>query len=188
MSNLVALMAAILTAAPAESAASSSPAPAYGPALPPRPAPALPPSREESCDPDRDQTGPNGEIIVCVERPQGYRLNPDVMEAKRAVRQQNQRPKTEDNLSRAPTLCEYNGGCPGLASLDILNTALIAGQMALKAAQGENVAKMFVTNPQASEYELYLQAKREREARELAERAAAIVRDVKQGEAARGAK
>ena len=38
--------------------------------------------------------------------------------------------------------------------------------MVARAAQGESVGNMFKTRPEMSEYELYLEAKRQREARE----------------------
>ena len=88
------------------------------------------------------------------------------MEASRAVKQRGQRPKIIDNGTRAPTLCEHIGGCSALKSLNIVNTALIAAQLLARAAQGESVGDMFKTQPEPTEYQLYLEAKRNREARE----------------------
>ena len=58
-----------------------------------------------------------------------------------------------------------------LLGIDLLGAAMVLGTMATKAVKGENVGKMFVTDPQPTEYQLYLEAKREREAKE-AEKAA----------------
>ena len=63
---------------------------------------------------NRCPTLPNaqpGEIVVCAERPQGYRLDPDVLEANRAKR--SGRPKRPERL--ADTSCASVGpmGCMG---------------------------------------------------------------------------
>ena len=129
----------------------------------PPPAPAA--ATEEPCR-DIRPTGNEREIVICAQRPQGYRLNPDVMASSRAARQQRNPPKPPERPKGAPTLCEHIGGCTGLESIDWVSTAIVAGTMAAKAAKGENVGKMFVTRPEATEYELYLAAKREREALE----------------------
>ena len=144
------------------------------PAAPPPEAPAAK-AADEQCrnttpSPDKD------EIVVCAERQEGYRINTDVLEASRAAKGRGQRPKVIDNVERSPTLCEHIGGCHALEQLDLINTALIAAQMVARAAQGESVGSMFRTRPEMSEYELYLEAKRQREAKEAeilaAERAA----------------
>ena len=151
MSGLAISLAALLaTAQPAEPAA--------------QPPPEQPAAKEDcrttTPTPDKD------EIVVCAERQEGYRINPDVMEASRAVKQRGQRPKIIDNGTRAPTLCEHIGGCSALESLNIVNTALIAAQLLARAAQGESVGDMFKPQPEPTEYQLYLDAKRNREARE----------------------
>ena len=63
-------------------------------------------------------------------------------------------------------------GCTG-GGFDILGAALAAGMMAYRAAEGENVGKMFVTEPQPDKYQLYLEVKRKREAEEAAAKAKA---------------
>src|SRR6476659_2163613 len=52
----------------------------------------------------------SGEIVICVERPHGYRLNPDVMEARREIRSGG-RPKPPENYK--DTSCTAVGpmGC-----------------------------------------------------------------------------
>jgi hypothetical protein len=140
----------------------ASTAPAYGP---PAPAPSAtkPAAKkvEESC-----ATAPHkpDQIVVCAQKPQGYRLNPDVIEAKREMR--TGRLKRPERFTRndcgtiGPMGCRFGG-------IDLMSAAVTALTMVDKAARGENVGKMFVTDPQPDEYHLYLQAKRAREAREI---------------------
>src|SRR5581483_5386251 len=85
-------MALMLLAAQAPSApaaepaqAPSAPPSAYGPNYtPPKPEPKIvvTPAPDPVCQ-SREQ---QGQIVICAPRPQGYRLNPDVMEAKREKR------------------------------------------------------------------------------------------------------
>ena len=155
MSGLAISLAAFLAAAqPADPAAQ-----------PPLDQPAAAPAAKEDCrtarpTPDKD------EIVVCAERQEGYRINSDVMQASRAAKQRGQRPKIIDNGTRSPTLCEHIGGCSAVESLNIVNTALIAAQLLARAAKGESLGDMLKTQPEPSEYDLYLEAKRNREARE----------------------
>jgi len=136
--------------------------PADPPAQPP---PASASTSREQCR-NATPSADKDEIVVCAERQEGYRINSDVLEANRATKQRGQRPRIVNNVERAPTLCDQIGGCHALEQINIVNTALIAAQMLAKAAKGENVGHMFRTRPEATEYELYLEAKRQREARE----------------------
>lgn len=153
-------------------------APTYGPvqpapAKPPAKAPAATVTSAEGCGPVPATAEP-GEIFVCAPRPEGYRLNPDVMEAKRALR--NGRPKRPERMkdnscaSVGPMACGPAGG------IDLLGAAMTLGTMAAKAARGENVGNMFITDPRPTEYELYVEAKRRREAKEAEAAAAAKVK------------
>jgi hypothetical protein len=60
-----------------------------------------------------------------------------------------------------------------MAGIDLLAAAVTAATMVEKAVTGQNVGKMFVTDPQPSDYELYQEAKRAREAKEAEAAAAA---------------
>jgi hypothetical protein len=67
-------------------------------------------------------------------------------------------------------------GCgTGLEGMDLANVAIVAGTMAIKAAKGEDWTKAFKTGG-PDEYQLYLQAKQEREAREAERRQAAAAK------------
>ena len=136
-------------------AAAVQPAPAAAADPPPAPSDCRTPP------PSADAT----EIVVCAERPQGYRIDPDIRTAKRQAR--SSRP-TRSTAHMRDSNCASVGpmGCTGYGGVNLLGAALTAVEMARRAANGENVGEMFVTDPQASEYELYLAAKRNREAKE----------------------
>jgi hypothetical protein len=127
------------------------------------PAPA--PKADNGCGPTPPGIEP-GEIFVCAPKPQGYRIDPDVLEANRAKRRGT--PKRPERM--ADTSCASVGpfGCTGLGGggIDLLGAAMVLGSMATKAIRGENVGEMFVTDRKPTEYELYKEAKREREAKE----------------------
>ena len=109
-------------------------------------------------------------IVVCTQRPQGYRLNPDIMEAKREAHSAG-RP-VRPGGSVMPD-CVHVGPAPCVnAGINLIGMALTAAQMAERLAKGEEVGSMFVTDPHPSEYQLYQMANARREAEE-AEKAAA---------------
>lgn len=129
---------------------------------------AAPAGEVEACKtpyPDEDDK----EIVICVERQQGFRIDPDVSEAKR----QANRKKLKRPERFADTTCASVGGrgCGLNGGINILAAALTAVEMAKRAVTGGNVGEMFITEPQPDEYQLYLQAKREREAKKEAEAA-----------------
>jgi hypothetical protein len=126
---------------------------------------------EEATKPDADTRT----ITVCAQRPNGYRLNPDVMAAKRIKRTgRGAGPKPHENFKQDDCATVGPMGCRGGPAIDIPSAAIAAAQMVAKAVNGENVGEMFKTDKQLSEYELYLLAKAEREAREDEEAAARV--------------
>lgn len=151
----------------------------YGPALPSPPRPVPKPAADGCKTPEpKDVTEDTREIVVCAQKPEGYRIDPDVLEAERAKkkgRAGGKRPpeKYVDNS------CASVGpmGCRGVPAIDLLGTALVLAEIAQKAASGEDVGKVFETQPQSSDYQRYLDAKREREAREAEQAAAAYARE-----------
>jgi hypothetical protein len=152
-----------------------------------------PPSPEtvtnEQCEDARQQSADTRTITVCAQRPNGYRLNPDVMAAKRTKRSgRGGGPRAPENFKRDECATVGPMGCRGQGVIDIPSAAIAAAQMVAKAAQGENVGEMFETDKQLSEYELYLLAKAEREAREDEEAAAKVRAEVKAKGQAAGAK
>ena len=121
------------------------------------------------------------EIVVCAERPQGYRLDPDLIEARRERREaQAGRLKTPAERAAVPSA----GGCVGPNNCvptgpNLLAIAIGAATMAKRLAEGKEIGSMFETTPQTDEYHLYLAAKHRREQREAEERAAALAADAK---------
>lgn len=109
-------------------------------------------------------------IVICAERPQGYRLNPDIMEAKRQARKAG-RPRANHPAQRPDCVTVGPAPCTS-AGINLLAAVPTAVEMAKRLASGQEVGSMFKTDPQATEYQLYLQAKARREEEE-AERAGA---------------
>ena len=126
-----------------------------------------------SCDQARQQGTDTRTITICSQRPQGYRLNPDVMAAKKMKRSgRSGAPRPPENFKQDTCATVGPMGCRGQGIIDIPTAVIAAAQMAARAAKGENVGEMFQTDKQYSEYELYLIAKAQREAREEEELAA----------------
>lgn len=110
-------------------------------------------------------------IVICTQRPQGYRLNPDVMEAKRETRSPG--PPVRPGGTVRPD-CATVGPQPCVsAGVNLIAAALTAAEMAKRLASGQEVGSMFLTDPQPDEYHLYLRAKARREAQEAQKAAAA---------------
>ena len=126
------------------------------------------------------------EIVVCAPRPQGYRIDPDILEAERLKKRRN-RPRPPERL--ADTSCKTVGpaGCMEGPGINVIAAAVTAATMVSKAVKGENVGKMFITDPQPSDYELYLEAKRRREAKEAEQAAAAKAKAAANAKAAAAA-
>jgi len=149
---------------------------ATSPTVGPAPPPVKKASPAETCIPGQRSTNPN-EVVICAPKIEGYRIDPDVLEARREKRNDAGRP-TRPGPSGARTVdCATIGpmGCRGGATINLAAAALTAAQMATRLAEGKEIGSMFVTDPHPSEYQLYLEAKARREARE-AEKAAARVR------------
>ena len=106
------------------------------------------------------------EIVVCAERPQGYRLNRDVMEAHREKHGAG-RPRAREALK--DDSCQTVGPmkCVGTgAGINVLGAAATLGKMADRLSKGQEIGSMFETTPDPTEYELYVAAKKRREAEE----------------------
>jgi len=114
----------------------------------------------ESCPAQPEDTRT---IVICTQRPNGYRLNPDVMEAKREMRSPG-RPVRPGGGTPRPA-CATVGPMPCMnAGINLLAAALTAAEMAKRLAKGQEVGSMFLTDPQPDEYHRYLAAKERREA------------------------
>ena len=141
----------------------------------PQTAPAEKSANPGSAD-DCRRTAPNPEtIVVCGERPQGYRIDPDILTVKRLKRGGGRptRPGPSGIKDTSPCVVGPHG-CPS-AGINLLGAALTAAEMAKRLSRGEAIGNMFITDPQPSEYQLYVMAKRTREAEEADKAAKAKV-------------
>jgi len=130
---------------------------------------------ERDCAPQKPSANPN-EIVVCAVKPQGYRIDPDLMEARREKKKGAAgRPKSPHE-TYADHSCATVGpmGCRGGPTINLLAAGLVAAQIAGRVAKGEEVGSIFKTTPEPTEYQLYLEAKKRREAKEEAEAAAKL--------------
>ena len=110
------------------------------------------------------------EIIVCAVKPNGYRLDPDVVTANRLKKKgESVRPRNPHE-SYADHSCATVGpmGCRGQPTIDIFTAAATVAMMAERLSKGQDIGEMFKTRPQdgSTDYQLYLQAKAEREEKE----------------------
>lgn len=128
-------------------------------------------TRQDGCanpHPNADTT----QIVICAPKTEGYRLNPDVMEARREVR--NGGPlKRPENFKDYPCVSGVGPAPCFSAGINLIAAALTAAEMAKRLAEGKEIGSMFITDPHPTEYQLYLMVKARREAREAAEAAAA---------------
>ena len=109
-------------------------------------------------------------------KPQGYRIDPDLMEARREKKKGTAgRPKSPHE-TYADHSCATVGpmGCRGGPTVNLLAAGLVAAQIAGRVAKGQEVGSIFKTTPEPTEYQLYLEAKKRREAKEEAEAAAKL--------------
>jgi hypothetical protein len=167
------LPVAFLLMAQAAAGAGTSAHP-YGPeaAVPPKPAPTSSTGRD--CSPQT--AGPKGnEIVVCAIKPEGYRLPPDIVEARRLKKQGDTVRPRNPHETYADHSCTTVGpmGCRGTPTINMIAVAAVAAEISKRLAKGQEVGSIFETTPSSSEYQFYLEAKREREAKEARTAAAA---------------
>jgi len=139
-----------------------APAAADAAAQPQTPAAAASPQSQAGCPPPAPGSTT---IVICTQRTNGYRLNPDIMEAKREMHGAGRpvRPGVEGPRPDCATV----GPMPCVsAGINLLAAALTAAEMAKRLASGQEVGSMFLTDPQPDEYHRYLAAKARREAEE----------------------
>jgi hypothetical protein len=120
------------------------------------------------------------DIVVCGQRPQGYRLDRAVTDANRQA--EHDKRSTSGAPPPAQSACAQQPmGCPGgLGSLDLANVALVLGTAGVRAARGQDWARAFKTGP--DEYRLYQQAKRRADADDAARAAARLRSEARDAE------
>ena len=146
----------------------AQPAPAYGPATPaPVKVPGSGATGRKDCSPNTPDPQ-TGAIVVCVVRPNGYRIDPDIMAARNAKRRaQEGGPPPPERYANTGGPVGPQYGCMGPECINLLGVALTAAQMAGRLAKGQEIGSMFRTDPQMSEYQYYQQAKKAREQAEV---------------------
>src|SRR5690349_13852169 len=107
----------------------------------------------------------SGPIVICAPKTQGYRLDPDVLEARREKKNQAGRPHNPHEAYRDKGCVIGPMGCPP-QPINLLAAAVTAAQMSARLARGQEIGSMFETTPDPSEYQLYLEAKKRREEKE----------------------
>jgi hypothetical protein len=127
---------------------------------------------EKACSPSAPD--PNSrEIVVCALKPDGYRIDPDVLSAKKAKKRAEagrptspQMPKDRSCAVVGPAGCTFDP--PGI---NLLAAAATIGEITDRLSKGKEIGSIFVTEPQMTEYQYYQAAKKEREAKEAAAKA-----------------
>ncbi len=139
----------------------------------PPPPDTKPPARTaaDACSP-RTPDANAREIVICAPKPQGYRIDPDVLAAKKAKKQALAgRPKPPSKMPDTSCTVVGPAGCIMTPGINLIAAAATAAEMAERLSKGQEIGSMFVTDPQPTEYQLYKEAKAKREAEE-AEKAA----------------
>ncbi len=119
------------------------------------------------------------DIVVCAQRNQEYRLDPSVMDAEQEAKSASRSASAPMPAAQAICSSQPTGCGTGLEGLDLANAAVVIGTAAIKAARGEDWTRPFKTGG-SDEYQLYLQAKQRREAREEQQRAEAAALKARQ--------
>lgn len=161
------LTVALMVAAQAVATAASGSPPVYGP----DPKVASTPVETPVKDAQRECVNPpvpdtkSREIIVCTVRPNGYRLDPDVLAARRLKKKGESSQPRNPHETYADHSCATVGpmGCRGQPTIDVFTAAATLAAMAERVTKGQEVGSMFQTTPTSSEYQLYLEAKKQRE-------------------------
>jgi hypothetical protein len=118
----------------------------------------------------------SGDIVICAVKPNGYRLDPDVMEARREKKKGAAGQPHSPHETYADHSCATVGpmGCRGVPAVNLLAAAATAAEIAARLSRGQEVGSLFETTPDASEYQLYKEAKKRREEKEANAKAKAV--------------
>src|SRR6476646_7647959 len=110
-------------------------------AAPPSAATPGPPTNAPAPQPRCNVPTDGNTIVVCAEKPDGYRINPDVMAAKKGNRPDPGPPRS-NNLTLRPD-CTTVGPAPCMtAGVNLLGMALTAAQMVQRVAKGQEIGSM----------------------------------------------
>src|SRR3954447_13660062 len=160
--------------------ATAGSAPTYGPPDPPAPKPPTLPVQQSSTEPERPcptSSDPRSTtIIVCAPKTDGYRLPPDIVEARRLKKKGIAPAPRNPHETYAHHSCATVGpmGCGLGPTIDLLAAGMVAAKIVDRLNKGQEVGSVFVTNPQTGDYGYFQQAKKEREERERQAAAKAV--------------
>ena len=156
----------------AQASAASTPAgteAAYGPvaATPSQPAPVPHDQTQRECAPQSNDPKSSA-IIVCAVKPDGYRLPPDIVEARRLKKEGVTIRPHNPHENFADHSCAHVGpmGCRGAPTLDMLAVAATAAEISKRMARGQEIGSIFQTEKSSTDYQYYQIAKKEREDKE----------------------
>src|SRR4051794_39505513 len=140
-------VAILLFAQAASSATSHEP-------TPPAPVTAAPVKGAERECVNQNKDPKANEIVVCAIKPQGYRIDPDVLEARRQKKQGPGSQPHNPHETYADHSCATVGpmGCRGVPTVNVLAAALVAAKMADHLSKGQEIGSMFETTPTTGEY------------------------------------
>ncbi|MCL6729055.1 hypothetical protein [Sphingomonas hankyongi] len=139
-------------------------------------APDEPPINVASADPCPTRpSADTREIVICAERQEGYRIDPDILTVKRMNRGGRPVRPGPESIPDTGACTVGPQGCM-TAGINLVGAALTAAEMAKRVAEGKEIGSMFVTDPQPTEYQLYLAAKHAREQKELEARGKAVAK------------
>lgn len=148
-------------------------------AVTPSPPAAAAPVSTRDCSP-RAPDPKSGEIVICAEKPDGYRINPDVIAARKMKKRIDAgRPTRPGPIAMKDNSCTVVGEAPCIGvplGINLIAAAATAAEMARRLAEGKEIGSMFVTDPHPTEYQLYQEAKRERETKQAQAKAAAAAK------------
>lgn len=143
----------------------------YGPvaASPSKPAPLPRDQSQRQCAPQNPDPKSNA-IVVCAVKPDGYRLPPDIIEARRLKKEGVTIRPRNPHETFADHSCANVGpmGCRGAPTLDMLAVAATAAEISKRMAKGQEIGSIFETQKSSTDYQYYQMAKKEREEKEAA--------------------
>ena len=160
-------------------------APSYGPPTPPKPKPLAPVATPAADRCPRAPDPDSKDIVVCAPKIEGYRIDPDILAAKKAHRDAMAgHPRGPERFPDRSCAVVGPAGCMGAgAGVNLMAVAAVVTEIGQRLAKGQPIGNIFVTEPQMTEYQYYLAAKKAREAKE-AEAAAKAAKAAAQAAAA----
>ena len=106
-----------------------------------------------------------GEVVVCGESPDKYRIDADVLQVIRRQEQAANPPRPPVDVASGDPCKVGPNGCPGEGALPLLMIAMKVAQVGVTAIKGEDWREPLRTRP--DDYRLYQEEKAKREDRRV---------------------